>query len=183
MSKELVRTNLDQRIERWRNGAGLQPVAPGGSSPVVPHAPRHTEAVTTWAPPENLPQISAAAVLIQVPRTCAVEKKLWTALYRRQAGEKYLTYLRSNIAESWRLTMYAGPERWGTLPANLLLGVELCPHCGAYTRDGSVGSVFCEGGCWMFCCYGLTSPQGQFTCACGRKGQLENGGASGCGIR
>ena len=183
MSKELVRNNLHARIERWRDRAGLPPVVPPGPSPVALDAPRHIEAVTTWAPSGNLPQIATDAVLIEVPRICAVQKKLWTALYRRPPGEKYLTYLRSNVAESWRVAMYAGREHWGTVPSNLIHGVELCPHCGAYTGDGSVGSVFCQGGCGMFCCYGLTSPQGHFTCACGRQGQLVDGGPRGCGIR
>jgi hypothetical protein len=177
MSKDLVkRGDLERRIERWLRGHAT---TPGEASP--PYAPRHTEARMTWAVPNNLPPLSAESVEIELPRTCARTSKLWTALYLRRPGEKYFEYLRSNVAESWRLTTYATPEKWGTVPSNLRLGIELCPHCGAYTMDGSVGSVWC-GACRMFVCYGLTSPQGYFICAYGHRGQLENGAPRGNGI-
>jgi len=177
MGNELVkRGDLEQRIERWRNGA--PPMLPPPATPPAPYAPRETEARMLWAPPDNLRPISPDAELIELPRICSKEKKLWTALHRRDRGGRYFEYLRSNVAEGWRLTRYATPDKWGTVPPNLRLGVELCPHCGAYTSDGAVGSVYCNkdgGGCGMYCCYGRTSPQGYFICACGREGQLVNG--------
>ena len=177
MSKELVkRDDLERRIERWLKGGS--PVLPPPVTTPAHYAPRETKAAIIWAPPDNLPPLSADAEVIELPRICARERKLWTTLHRRGSGEKYFEYLRSNVAESWRLSRYATPDRWGTLPSNLRLGVELCPHCGAYTRDGAVGSIYCStdgGGCGMYCCYGLTSPNGYGICACGREGQLVNG--------
>jgi hypothetical protein len=160
------RESVAVTIARWRGGVAAVPSRP---APIAPYAPRHTETVITWAPPDNLPPLTSN--LIELPRICARHKKLWTAVYRRAPGQSHHAYLRSNVGESWRLTTYATPDKWGAVPPDFSTGIELCPHCGAYTMDGSTGAVWCEG-CRMWVCYGLTSPQGYFICQCGHEGQL-----------
>ena|SRR5579863_1744968 len=189
MGNELVkRGDLERRIERWRKGAS--PVLPTPGTPPLPYAPRQTEARTLWAPPDNLPPLSADAELIALPRICAIHKKLWIALYRRDRRGTHFTYLRSNVGESWHLIRYATPDKWGTTPPNLRSGVELCPHCGAYTMDGYIGSIYCDQdnvprGCGMYFCFGLTSQHGHGICACGREGQvvMERGSQNGFGLK
>lgn len=180
MSNELVKYEaLEKRIQRWREGA--RPMPPPDTTPPI-KAPRESRATVTWAVPDNLPTLGPDATEFELPRICAREKKLWTALYIRRPDERFLTYLRSNVGESWRLMRYAPPEAWRAAPPNLVLGIELCPHCGAYTRDGAVGSIYCDR-CGMYCCYGLTSAHGYSVCACKREGQLVNGSFPQAGFR
>src|SRR5580692_3176868 len=121
MRSELVKyESLETRIKRWREGA--RPLPPTDKAPAI-NAPQESRVNITWAVPINSPTLSPDATEFDLPRICAREKQLWTAFYIRRPGEKYLTYLRSNVGESWRLTRYARPEAWRTAPPNLRLGI------------------------------------------------------------
>jgi hypothetical protein len=201
MSKEIVKytpetKEIAERIEKWRKEVGLPAAEPrpplrAALPPALPSAKPNpaqtaarpaaeTLASILWALPETSRELTSN--VIDLPRVCAVKKKLWTARHFKPAGQGFHTYLRSNVAESWRIATYAGPENWGLPPTTLQLGIELCPHCGAYTRDGSLGSVWCPN-CDQFVCYGLTTPQGYFTCQCGHSGWLVRGNTRRDGFR
>jgi len=183
MSGELVKWRppepLEAKIERWRERTKaltrIPPPMPAtlrSRSHVPANRPFATRAAMQWAPPPSPPPVTDETVL-DFPRICAVTGKLWTARHRREPGEKHFHYLRSTVAESWQCVNGYTAESWRSC-GWFIEGIELCPHCGAYTMDGAVGSVFCPG-CRQRVCYGLTSQSGYFICQCGFRGQIVNG--------
>jgi hypothetical protein len=139
--------SLDEKIERWRRSHNRQ---------------------ETLSVPDTLPPLAPAETRIDLPRNCAVTRKPWAARYLREdAG---FGYIRSVIPDGRiRLTLYR-PEDARML-RDFNAGIEDCPHCGAYTQDGYLGSVWCEA-CRSWMCFGLTSREGVFTCGCGHRGPL-----------
>jgi hypothetical protein len=138
--------SLEEKIDRWRRLRKRETL-------IVPDAP---------------PVLAATETRLDLPRTCAVTRKPWAARYLREdAG---FGYIRSVIPDGRiRLTLYR-PDDLRTLP-DFKAGIEDCPHCGAYTPDGYLGSVLCEV-CRSWVCFGLTSREGMFTCGCGHRGPL-----------
>jgi hypothetical protein len=170
MSKEIVRwlpESLDEKIERWKSRSLI--AVPHGV-PLPANAPWASRLRLTWAPPERAPQL-ANEFTVDLPRVCAVTKKLWCARYRRRRGERYFSYIRSAIAESRQCLVSYSPEQWRMLPRDFATGIEDCPHCGGHPLDGCSGAVWCDD-CRMWCCYGLTSRSGWFICQCGGEGNL-----------
>jgi len=139
--------SLAEKIERWRRSHNRQ---------------------DTLSVPDALPPLAATETRIDLPRNCAVTRKPWAARYLREdAG---FGYIRSVIPDGRiRLTLYR-PEDARML-RDFNAGIEDCPHCGAYTPDGYLGSVWCEA-CRSWVCFGLTSREGVFTCGCGHRGPL-----------
>lgn len=157
--------SLETKLRRWAAGPLARPVRP------LPRADRPAArfAELQWAPPAYAPPVTNEQVL-DCPRICVVERKLWTARYRREPGERFFTYLRSTVAESRQCMIAYAPENWRS-GGEVLWGIEDCPHCGGYTMDGFVGAVWCRR-CRQRCCFGLTSRLGEFVCQCGNRGRL-----------
>jgi hypothetical protein len=172
--------SLEAKIERWK-GRPPAPLPKPGSDVAHPVA---TLARIEWAPPANAPPVTndERILMLDLPRVCAVTKKLWCARYRRELGEKYFQYIRSTVAESRQCVVSYTPERLRTLPRGFITGIEDCPHCGGYTLDGCTGAVWCPD-CENWCCYGLTSRSGWFICQCGGEGRLVAFNGTKYGIR
>ena len=159
---------VEKTIARWKAAHTALP---------VPHTPRRVSAPAAagasimWAPPPHTPL--AKEPIMDLPRVCAITGLLWTARYERKHGDSHYRYLRSTVAESYQCVTHYGPENWRTIP-NVFLGIEVCPQCGGFTNNGSVGAVWCPG-CRQNVCFGHTSRSGYFVCCCGFHGQLVNG--------
>jgi hypothetical protein len=157
--------SFEAKLRRWVAGPLARPIRPlpGADRP----AARFAE--LQWAPPPAPPPVTTEQML-DCPRICAVTRKLWTARYRREAGERFFVYWRSTVAENRQCMVSYTPERYRS-GGDFLWGIEDCPHCGGYTMDGFLGSVWCRR-CRQWCCFGLTSRQGEFICQCGNRGRL-----------
>jgi hypothetical protein len=127
----------------------------------------------------NLPAV------IELPRYCAIyDGEMWLARYGLY-GDSYKFNMGIELTPQQQ-NRYA-PENAITLPDIFKVGAERCACCGAWTRDGSVGAVWCpahNGGHGAFVCFGNTSPTGFFRCAasCGASGQIERGGPDPLGL-
>ena len=167
MSGELEKWNggnlparLENRIEQWRRRRSedlvLQPphgtnIRPRGTNSLIP---------------------SERGSVIDLPRVCAVHDQLWCARYIRQANGRFEYSLAVHASERLRQIQYA-PDNASVLPVDFNTGVEECPWCGAFTRDGSSGSPFCYR-CKARVCYGRTTRSGYIYCraSCSGEGQL-----------
>jgi len=156
--------SLEAKIERWKGQSALPPRPPT--------RPAATRARLEWAPPQSAPPVTND-LLLDLPRICAVTRKLWCARYLRQPGEQSFRYIRSTVPESRLCIVEYIPERRRALPPEFVAGIEDCPHCGGYTMDGYTGAVF-DPACQLWCCFGLTSRDGWFICQCGNEGRLDD---------
>jgi hypothetical protein len=113
---------------------------------------------------------------LEFPRHCAkYEGEMWLAVYELDAGRYH--YANSIEWTPQQKDRY-GPENMIAVPAVFRLEAERCGCCGAWTRDGSAGAVWCpqhNGGTGARVCYGRTSRSGYFICSCGNRGQLAQG--------
>jgi len=162
-------SSLEEKIERWRRAHKHEtlPAQTGDNSFERPAAGDAIPALTT-------------ETRLDLPRCCAVTRKPWAARYLRDDAGQGFRYIRSVIPDGRiRLTLYR-PEDVRLLP-DFEAGIEDCPHCGAYTPDGCLGSVWCEA-CRSWVCYGLTSREGVFLCGCGNRGPLVDYRQTGLGV-
>jgi hypothetical protein len=171
MSSELVKwrpEKLETRVDRWRR----QRIEHGSPVTEVLNPPRETRVPQRWARPDSAPLLTTETVA-DLPRICAMTKKLWCARYFRADHFSEFRYIRSVIPDGRIAETLYVPENWRVLPPSFATGTEDCPRCGAYTPDDARGSVWCTA-CHSWVCYGLTSRDGYFVCSCGYQGQLQN---------
>lgn len=165
--RELER--LENKIARWKSQADPVLYLPQRSRVNQPVA---THASMGWNLPNFARPVTTEAFL-DFPRKCADTGLLWAARYEREQGDRYFRYLRSTVSESYQCVTRYTPDKLRSTP-DVVLGVEVCPHCGAFTNNGCLGSIWCPG-CQQHVCFGRTSRSGYFKCLCGTHGQLVNG--------
>jgi hypothetical protein len=114
---------------------------------------------------------------IELPRYCTVfNGEVWLARYVPRNGEyEFNTGIELKKHQQSRYSQ----ENVITLPEGFQTDVECCACCGAWSRDGSTGAIWCarhNGGRGARVCWGRTTRNGFFTCcdSCGMSGQLKH---------
>lgn len=160
---------LEKKIARWKMQS-----PPAVNQPPASRVNPLCAAQTSmgWNPPDVASPVTTQSIL-DLPRVCVATGLLWAARYMREPGDRYFRYLRSTVSESYQCANNYRPENWCSSP-DILLGIEVCSQCGAFTSNGFTGSIWCPRH-RLHVCFGRTSRSGYCHCSCGLQGQLING--------